>query len=83
MTTRQPMIYKTVHRKLQDRATRTPLKTGNVLKCSGRVNSQLCIQCCATQPIDAPMRMLNTKRKTIYILFLIRGVLSGKQREDY
>jgi hypothetical protein len=47
------------HRKLKRWATRTPPNTGNVLKCSGRVNSQLCIQCCATQ--WSTIQLISTK----------------------
>lgn len=39
-TKRQTITYKTLHRKLQNPATGTPLKTWDELGCSGRVGSQ-------------------------------------------
>jgi hypothetical protein len=39
----QTKMYKTLHIE-QDRATRTPLKTGGELRCSGRVSSS-CSRC--------------------------------------
>jgi len=44
MTKRKTTIYKTTQ-KTKDQATRTPLKTGDELGCSGRVSSVLTITC--------------------------------------
>jgi hypothetical protein len=43
-TKAQTMIYKPLHRKTKDRVTRTSLKTGSELWCSGRV-SRSCPTC--------------------------------------
>lgn len=39
---RQTTIDDTLHRETNDRATRTPLKTGDGPMCSGRVDSSCC-----------------------------------------
>jgi hypothetical protein len=43
MTNGQTTIYKTLHIKTKDRVTRTSLKTGGELRCSGRVGSSCSI----------------------------------------